>query len=205
MLEADSRNCISWFSECSLVVHGWEYRRYVVSNIEKVRGVSLAQSEFDYTTTKTNNISNFSAWHNRANLIPHLLPPVTASTFEEERKQFLQRGPNQLTSALIIRTRTNSQWPLGRSGWPEYVALSFLAPRRNFLSRTAKWHQANSCTNFKGRKSQYTTIWDSNAGRIITRSTRIKMSFLESSRVLNCRVSQFDLRLQASSCAVTTG
>lgn len=75
-----------------LLVHGWEYRRYVVSSIEKVRGISLAKTEFDYTTTKTNNISNFSAWHNRANLIPHLLPPTTAANFEDERKTFLERG-----------------------------------------------------------------------------------------------------------------
>jgi geranylgeranyl transferase type-2 subunit alpha len=74
------------------VVHGWGYRRYVVSNIEKLRGISLAKSEFDYTTSKTNNISNFSAWHNRANLIPYLLPSITADNFEEERKAFLQRG-----------------------------------------------------------------------------------------------------------------
>jgi geranylgeranyl transferase type-2 subunit alpha len=63
-----------------------------VANIEKRDGVSLAKSEFDYTTIKTNNISNFSAWHNRANLIPHLLPPTTAENFEEERKAFLERG-----------------------------------------------------------------------------------------------------------------
>jgi geranylgeranyl transferase type-2 subunit alpha len=64
----------------------------VVSSIEKLRGVSLAKTEFDYTTTKTNNISNFSAWHNRAMLIPKLLPPTTAPNFETERKAFLQNG-----------------------------------------------------------------------------------------------------------------
>jgi len=74
------------------LVHGWEYRRYVVSNIEKLRGESLAKTEFEYTTTKTNNISNFSAWHNRAMLIPQLLPPASAPDFETERKVFLQKG-----------------------------------------------------------------------------------------------------------------
>ena len=76
----------------TVVVHGWEYRRYVIANIEKTKGVSLAKSEFDYTTTKTNNISNFSAWHNRANLIPRLLPPPVAETFQAERKKFLKQG-----------------------------------------------------------------------------------------------------------------
>jgi len=74
------------------VVHGWGYRRYVVESIEKTRNVSLAQSEFDYTTSKTNNISNFSAWHNRANLIPKLLPPISDSSFEEQRRSFLASG-----------------------------------------------------------------------------------------------------------------
>ena len=75
-----------------IAVHGWQYRRYVVANIEKIRNVALAKSEFDYTTTKTNNISNFSAWHNRANLIPKLLPPSSDNTFEEKRKEFLASG-----------------------------------------------------------------------------------------------------------------
>lgn len=74
------------------VVHGWGYRRYVVANLEKARKISLVQSEFDYTTTKTNNISNFSAWHNRANLIPKLLPPSSDDTFEEKRKELLSSG-----------------------------------------------------------------------------------------------------------------
>jgi geranylgeranyl transferase type-2 subunit alpha len=74
------------------VVHGWEYRRYVVANLEQKRGTSLSKSEFAYTTTKTNNISNFSAWHNRANLIPALLPPWTDSNFEQEKKTFLMKG-----------------------------------------------------------------------------------------------------------------
>src|SRR5947199_9371356 len=72
---------------CMLIpVHGWEYRRYVVASIEHAKGISLAKKEFDYTTLKTNNISNFSAWHNRATLIPKLLPPPIAETFHKERK-----------------------------------------------------------------------------------------------------------------------
>jgi geranylgeranyl transferase type-2 subunit alpha len=74
------------------VVHGWEYRRYVVENLERTRGTSCSKSEFEYTTTKTNNISNFSAWHNRANLIPTLLTPQTDFNFEQERKTFLAKG-----------------------------------------------------------------------------------------------------------------
>src|SRR5579859_7516781 len=82
LLEADARNCrppprlpflafivlhchrsfstILLSNVCMLItVHGWEYRRYVVASIEKAKGISLAKKEFDYTTVKTNNISNY--------------------------------------------------------------------------------------------------------------------------------------------------
>jgi geranylgeranyl transferase type-2 subunit alpha len=104
VLEADARNCPSLTPQAlppfpvyklltGFLVHGWEYRRYVVVNIERARGSSLSESEFEFTTNKTNNISNFSAWHNRANLIPTLLPPRTDPKFEDERKAFLTKGP----------------------------------------------------------------------------------------------------------------
>jgi geranylgeranyl transferase type-2 subunit alpha len=102
-------------------VHGWEYRRYVISNIEKIRGVSLAQSEFEYTTKKTNNISNFSAWHNRANLIPKLLPVSTADNFESERKRFLRQGVYScmFVSHLELDRAHNGLWvdPDDQSTW----------------------------------------------------------------------------------------
>lgn len=75
LLEMDSRN-----------YHGWHYRRYVVSNMERESAAAaaspeserkllldLAITEYEYTTSKINkNISNFSAWHNRSKLIPQL-------------------------------------------------------------------------------------------------------------------------------------
>lgn len=79
MLHADSRN-----------FHAWSYRRIVVTKIEQLgsstdgstdTNSSLAQSEFDYTTKmiKT-NLSNFSAWHNRSQLIPRILYERNADT-----------------------------------------------------------------------------------------------------------------------------
>lgn len=75
LLEMDSRN-----------FHGWQYRRFVVEQIEteKVNKVPPSESsvallriqidEFDYTTQKINqNISNFLAWHNRSKLIPKII------------------------------------------------------------------------------------------------------------------------------------
>ncbi|KAF2257962.1 protein prenylyltransferase [Lojkania enalia] len=75
MLHADSRN-----------FHAWSYRRFVVAQLERLQAPatseppsrearqSLTESEFEYTTKmiKT-NLSNFSAWHNRSELIPRLL------------------------------------------------------------------------------------------------------------------------------------
>lgn len=76
LLEMDSRN-----------FHGWHYRRYVVENMETLakqaaqgdkKAELLAElkidlMDFQYTTEKINkNLSNFSAWHNRSNLIPKI-------------------------------------------------------------------------------------------------------------------------------------
>ena len=93
-----------------------------MSSIEKLRGVSLAKAEFDYTTTKTNNISNFSAWHNRAMLIPKLLPPISAPNFETERKAFLQKGVQSrlpLLRGVELERTHNGLWvdPDDQSTW----------------------------------------------------------------------------------------
>lgn len=75
LLQADARN-----------FHGWQYRRFVVQNLEKKTLNQLSEkelktaallavlvNEYKYTTTKINsNISNFSAWHNRSKLIPKI-------------------------------------------------------------------------------------------------------------------------------------
>jgi geranylgeranyl transferase type-2 subunit alpha len=69
MLHADSRN-----------FHAWSYRRFVVSQNDRLstssegQNPSLAESEFEYTTKLIRtNLSNFSAWHNRSQLIPQIL------------------------------------------------------------------------------------------------------------------------------------
>lgn len=73
LLQLDARN-----------FHGWEYRRFVVAHIEGIdppqsRVVARCMLELEYTTSKiNNNISNYSAWHNRSRLISQLflLPGV---------------------------------------------------------------------------------------------------------------------------------
>lgn len=69
LLEMDSRNFL-----------GWQYRRFVIDNIEKniadaelLKNLKINVDEFNFTTSKiNNNISNFSAWHNRTKLIPKI-------------------------------------------------------------------------------------------------------------------------------------
>lgn len=76
LLEYDARN-----------FHGWQYRRFVVENMEAAATAAAADDaaaaaaaaleithrEYRFTTTKINsNISNFLAWHNRTKLIPRL-------------------------------------------------------------------------------------------------------------------------------------
>lgn len=74
LLESDPRN-----------FHGWQYRRFVVENIKQSNKAKSPQQdpliidlkvdfeEFQYTSKKiNNNISNFSAWHNRTKLLPQI-------------------------------------------------------------------------------------------------------------------------------------
>lgn len=82
MLAKDQRN-----------FHAWGYRRWVVSQLEgpELGGGSMVESEFQYTTDKIHaNLSNFSAWHNRSQLILRLLSERGAS--DEERRKFLESG-----------------------------------------------------------------------------------------------------------------
>lgn len=65
----------------------------VVEKLESpsLSGKSLVEEEFAYTTKMVNaNLSNFSAWHNRSQLIPRLLDERNAS--DEARREFLDEG-----------------------------------------------------------------------------------------------------------------
>lgn len=82
MLARDSRN-----------YHGWGYRRFIVQNLESthLEGSSMARKEYDYTTKMiTNNLSNFSAWHNRTNLLTRMMDEELASP--SERRNVLDSG-----------------------------------------------------------------------------------------------------------------
>lgn len=111
LLEMDSRN-----------FHGWQYRRFVVQNIEQNSKeiLSINLKEFDYTTTKINkNISNFSAWHNRSKLIIkiyHLtkesntnVESETITLFENPLK-LLQHELNLIKTGMFMDSDDTSIW-----------------------------------------------------------------------------------------------
>ncbi|EPX73639.1 rab geranylgeranyltransferase alpha subunit [Schizosaccharomyces octosporus yFS286] len=78
LLSADARN-----------FHGWHYRRYVVSQIEKQGNYDLADKELEYTSSAiATNFSNFSAWHNRTKLLELI---IKKETDPESRKRLAQK------------------------------------------------------------------------------------------------------------------
>lgn len=99
MLHLDSRN-----------FHGWGYRRAVVAALENLATdvdngndndasnekratppQSMAKDELDYTSKMVGaNLSNFSAWHNRTQLILRILNENSAT--DAERKKMLDDG-----------------------------------------------------------------------------------------------------------------
>lgn len=98
MLAMDSRN-----------FHGWGYRREVVDNIERLSGTSMCEPEFEYTTKMINsNLSNFSAWHNRGQLIPRLLDEREAD--DTARRKLYDKEFELITQALYTDPYDQSLW-----------------------------------------------------------------------------------------------
>jgi len=98
MLALDSRN-----------FHGWGYRRDTVGELERLSGHGMVESEFDYTTKMIQtNLSNFSAWHNRSQLMPRLLAQRHAT--REERKKLLDDEFELITRALYTDPYDQSLW-----------------------------------------------------------------------------------------------
>nr|POE65941.1 geranylgeranyl transferase type-2 subunit alpha [Quercus suber] len=98
MLGVDSRN-----------FHGWGYRRRVVEELERLSGKSMTEQEYEYTTKMIHtNLSNFSAWHARSQLIPRLLNERAAST--DARKRMLDNELELITTALYTDAYDQSLW-----------------------------------------------------------------------------------------------
>lgn len=72
--------------------HAWTYRRYIVEQMKrgksKLEQAGIDQDEFTFSTKMINhNISNYSAWHNRASLAVKLLG--TSIKLDPQRKESL--------------------------------------------------------------------------------------------------------------------
>ncbi|KAJ9623436.1 Rab geranylgeranyltransferase [Taxawa tesnikishii (nom. ined.)] len=121
MLSYDSRN-----------FHGWHYRREVVKALEDIAAkeeaqkktgpeenghdahpatgtTSMTEQEFAYTTKMINtNLSNFSAWHNRLQLIPRVLNERSADS--AARRKMLDDEFQLITEALSTDPADSSLW-----------------------------------------------------------------------------------------------
>lgn len=96
LLEMDARN-----------FHGWHYRRYIVSTVERLSGNCLNSQEFEYTTAKINqNISNFSAWFQRTNIIEHML----ARDQIADKESFIDDEFQYIKNAMFTDAEDQSVW-----------------------------------------------------------------------------------------------
>ncbi|KAI0466063.1 hypothetical protein F4859DRAFT_336158 [Xylaria cf. heliscus] len=90
--------------------HAWGYRRYLVSRLESTSllGRSLVEDEFAYTNIIKENLSNFSAWHNRSRLMLRLLDERRAD--DKARAAFLDTERNLVQEALNVGPEDQSLW-----------------------------------------------------------------------------------------------
>ena len=96
LLELDARN-----------YHGWHYRRIVIAKIEEATGETLDKEELEYTTAKiNNNISNFSSWHQRANLLPRMFKKNELT----DKKKFINDEVSYITNAMFTDAEDQSVW-----------------------------------------------------------------------------------------------
>ncbi len=91
--------------------HAWGYRRYVVATLENTTldGKSMVEDEFAYTDkmVKT-DLSNFSAWHSRSQLIPRVLDERGADA--KARATFLDKELAYIKEALNVGPEDQSLW-----------------------------------------------------------------------------------------------
>jgi geranylgeranyl transferase type-2 subunit alpha len=97
MLTKDGRN-----------FHGWDYRRRIVAQIERLRGTTMAEEEFAYTTKMIRAaLHNFSALHYRSKLIPRLLDERKA---EGHHRRAMLNDELELIQNALIDPNNQSPW-----------------------------------------------------------------------------------------------
>lgn len=83
------------------LVHGWNYRRYVVKKLKAIatneqEEAAIIKNEYNFTTKKIyDNFSNFSAWHQRSKLLPSIVAPLSM----EEKNQKAREGNKWIRAA----------------------------------------------------------------------------------------------------------
>ena len=100
--------------------HGWQYRRFVVSQIElgqrPEQQLATDLKEFEYTTLKIlGNISNFSAWHNRSQLIPKIITRVhelnvTDQPMFSDPEKLMANELELVTTGMYMDSSDTSVW-----------------------------------------------------------------------------------------------
>lgn len=96
LLQMDSRN-----------FHGWHYRRFVVKKIELLKGIDMNWEEFDFTTSKINqNISNFSAWFQRASLFSKMVENNQINDLQT----FIKSEFEYIINAMFTDAEDQSVW-----------------------------------------------------------------------------------------------
>lgn len=107
ILDMDARN-----------FHGWSYRRFIISSIEEQTSQSQSPSEFQYTTKLINkNFSNYSALHNRSQLIIKMFAdpstkkqsPELAELFSS-KLHFLKKELDYFKNAIYTDPDDQSVW-----------------------------------------------------------------------------------------------
>lgn len=153
MLARDSRN-----------FHGWGYRRQIIQKLEifeehpvydspsdsaKVDSLRRCrESEFEYTTTMiTQNLSNFSAWHNRSRLIHQVLDRRNASS--EDRRVFFESELALIDDAICTDPYDQSLW-----FYHQYLMSTML----NLQEHRASWVKFSSSEQTETIEEQMAVI-----------------------------------------------
>ncbi len=101
----------------------------VVEQLESpaLQGKSMAEEEFSYTTKMVNaNLSNFSAWHNRSQLIPRLLEERGAT--HAERLAFCDEEFDTMRNALWTDASDQSLW-----FYHQFLMITLLDPSATII------------------------------------------------------------------------
>lgn len=89
--------------------HGWHYRRLIVKTLESITGTLMDKEELKYVTTIINkNISNYSAWHQRVQLITNIFNKHELN--KEEMKGMVLSEISYITNAIYTDADDQSVW-----------------------------------------------------------------------------------------------